>query len=50
MILLLLALSSASGLAACNLTFGSVNLDRVESPRNWDGWSEGKTSGRPVDR
>ena len=41
--LLLLALTSASGLAGCQPTFGPVDLDRIENPKEWK-------PQRPVDR
>jgi len=49
-LLLLLALTSASGLAGCHITLGSVDLDRIENPRDWSGHSGGGGAGRPVDR
>ena len=42
-LLMLLALTSASGLAGCQPTFGPVELDRIENPKEW------KPQG-PVDR
>ena len=49
-LMLLLALTGASILAGCHITFGSVNLDRIESPREWGGHSGGGGPGRPIDR
>jgi hypothetical protein len=49
-LLLLLALTGASVLAGCHITFGSVDLDRVENPREWGGRSGGGGPGRPIDR
>ena len=48
-LLLLLALTGASGLAGCHITFGSVDLDRIENPRDW-GRHSGGGGGRPTDR
>jgi hypothetical protein len=45
--LLLMALSTVTGLAACKVSLGSVNLNEIENPRDWDARSSG---GRPIDR
>ena len=47
MALLVLALSAVTGLAACKVSLGSVNLDTIENPRGWD---PGSSDGRPDDR
>ena len=41
--LLLLALTSVSGLAGCQPTFGPVDLNQIENPKEWN-------PQRPVDR
>ena len=49
-LLLLLALTGAIGLAGCHITFGSVDLDRIENPRDWGRNSGGSVPEGPTDR
>jgi hypothetical protein len=49
-LMLLLALTGVSVLAGCHITFGAVNLDRIENPREWGGHSGSGGPGRPIDR
>jgi hypothetical protein len=49
-ILLVLAMTGATALAGCHITFGSVDLDRIEHPRDWGGKYGGREPGGPGDR
>lgn len=50
MLMLLLALSSVSGLAACHISLGSVDLGAIEHPRDWSSSRGAREPGGPGDR